>query len=124
MKEFDIELAKQGHPVCTRYGRPARIICWDRVYENYPIIALIMDEDGSESAMSYTSDGKYHISRYDDSLDLMMVTKKYDGWLNIHRIGETIKRLTGEIYDTEEEALKHKGDYTGYITTQHIEWEE
>lgn len=40
MKKFDLELAKQGHPVQTRNGRPVRIICWDRKSE-YPIVALI-----------------------------------------------------------------------------------
>lgn len=30
MKPFDLELAKAGHPVQTRDGRPVRIICYDR----------------------------------------------------------------------------------------------
>lgn len=30
MKEFDLEKAKAGHPVCTRNGNKARIICFDR----------------------------------------------------------------------------------------------
>lgn len=29
MKPFDIELAKQGKPVCTRDGRPVKILCYD-----------------------------------------------------------------------------------------------
>lgn len=31
LKEFDIEAAKAGKPVCTRDGRKARIICFDRM---------------------------------------------------------------------------------------------
>lgn len=39
MKPFNLELAKQGHPVITRNGKKARIICFDRKGE--PIVALI-----------------------------------------------------------------------------------
>lgn len=125
MKEFNIELARNGAPVCTRCGRPARIICWDKAGDDYQIIALITEKEGEEVSMSFTIDGKYDKSlRYNGSLDLMMATTKHEGWINIYRLGETIKRLTGEIYATEEEALKHKDDYIGYITTQSIEWEE
>lgn len=30
LKPFDLEAAKAGKPVCTRDGRKARIICWDK----------------------------------------------------------------------------------------------
>ena len=43
MKEFDIELAKQGHPVCTRDGRKVRVLCYDALTEDgmapNPIVA-------------------------------------------------------------------------------------
>ena len=42
MKNFDIELAKQGKSVCTRDGRPARIVCYDFIsLDNTPIVALV-----------------------------------------------------------------------------------
>lgn len=47
MKPFDLEAAKAGKPVCTRDGRKARIICFDRNWE-YPIVALIECENGEE----------------------------------------------------------------------------
>ena len=40
MKPFNLELAKQGHPVVTRKGQPVRIICFDRKGVQ-PIVALI-----------------------------------------------------------------------------------
>ena len=42
MKPFDIELAKAGYPVCTRDGRPVRILCFDRKsVDGYSILALV-----------------------------------------------------------------------------------
>lgn len=41
LKPFDLEAAKTGKPVCTRDGRKARIICFDKKDINYPIVALI-----------------------------------------------------------------------------------
>ena len=40
MKEFDLEKAKAGHPVCTRDGHEARILCFDRI-EHHPIVGLV-----------------------------------------------------------------------------------
>lgn len=28
MRKFDLAAAKAGAPVCTRSGKPARIVCW------------------------------------------------------------------------------------------------
>lgn len=58
MKEFDLEKAKAGAELCTRKGLPARIICYDRVEEDYPIVALTLI-DGFEDPDCYTKDGKY-----------------------------------------------------------------
>lgn len=44
MKPFDIELAKAGHRVCTRDGKPARIICFDRRSVNGCSIVALIDE--------------------------------------------------------------------------------
>lgn len=30
MKKFDLEAAKRGAAVCTAYGLPVRILCFDR----------------------------------------------------------------------------------------------
>jgi hypothetical protein len=44
MKEFDLELAKAGHPVCTRDGKPVRIVCFD-AKGDYPIVGLEYNTD-------------------------------------------------------------------------------
>lgn len=58
MKNFDLEAAKQGAAVCTAYGMPVRILCFDRKGGNFPIIALIDDTDSSESFATFTEEGE------------------------------------------------------------------
>ena len=45
LKPFNLKAAKEGKPVCTRDGRKARIICFDRKFYhdgyNYPIVAMV-----------------------------------------------------------------------------------
>lgn len=129
-KPFDLEAAKNGAPVCTRDGRPVRIICYDKVTNarnHRTIVALIQSENGGEYVEEYYSNGNSGCDANDVyDCDLVMAPVKYKKWMNIYRIGgvRNPERLTAEIYGTEEEALKHKDDYTGYIITKDIEWEE
>ena len=114
MKPFDIELAKQGQPVCTRDGRPVRILCYDfKSLENTPIVALIRLNEHQEGVVYYYIDGKHFENGIND-LDLMIVTEKKEGWINLYK---------SDIYLTREDALNNKrpGDY---FTTINIEWEE
>lgn len=126
MKEFDLEKAKAGHPVCTRDGKPARILCFDRIWkkEPRPIIALVEEEPGDERVRVYKPNGKYLDVQMDDN-DLMMAGEKKEGWVNIFS-GGTLGRIVSLIYSSEEEAFKFadKGRRPGYITTTKIEWEE
>ena len=70
MKQFDLELAKAGCPVCTRDGRNVRLIYFDAISNHYPIIGLI-SYDGQEKPKSFTIDGKY-IFGEDSYNDLFM----------------------------------------------------
>ena len=89
-KPFDLEAAKAGKPVCTRDGRKARIICFDRKFlfngVSYPIIALIENTDKEEIIYGYNEEGKViieHDTPYKD--DLMMLPEKKEGWIIIHK---------------------------------------
>lgn len=44
-KPFDLKKAKKGKPVCTRDGRKARIICFDRDWDAR-IVALVSNPIG------------------------------------------------------------------------------
>lgn len=125
MKEFDIEKAKAGAPVCTRDGRPARIICFDyqeygkqEADEKFPIIALVKEDKG-ERAFTYRESGKCEIDKDDE---LMMAPVKREGWVLIHPAGP---QCIAHIYDTKEEAEEDaEREMITYSAIAHIEWEE
>lgn len=139
MKDFDIEKAKAGAPVCTREGRKVRIVCFDVKNNVFPILALAENPNGTdEDIMTYTRDGKYYNQNlgFEQSVDdLIMPTLKHEGWVNIFKgqfsLGEPM--VFGPIWSDEEFARNNahgcivttdgKPDKE-YITTIHIEWEE
>lgn len=122
MKPFNIKEAKAGKSVCTREGKPARIICWDRKDDTYPIIALIT-EDGHEDTISLTIEGKYYSDGENGCYDLMMVSEKKEGWVNVYYDNDASShRGCRFIYDTKERAVKEAG--SAHIATVKIEWEE
>ena len=77
LKEFDLEAAKSGKPVCTRDGRKARIICFDKKGA-YPIVALVNDYNEEEYIKNYDEFGKKFIGG-ETSDDLMMLPRKERG---------------------------------------------
>jgi len=55
MKATDIEKVKAGHPVQTRDGRNARVICFD-VKAKEPYALALVDHDGMEYVYSFYED--------------------------------------------------------------------
>ena len=118
---FDLKAAKAGKPVCTRDGRKARIICFDRKGD-MSITALItnkaIDNDNKVSEIEevhfYYENGscnEYQEYRY----DLMMLPEKKEGWVNVYK---------DSVYNTKDEALIGRSESRGYIDTIKINWEE
>lgn len=132
LKPFDIQKAREGKPVCTRDGRKARIIVFDRrlFYKNvsYPILALVERSDGEDDVCGYNEKGKVLIedgAEYKD--DLMMLPEKKEGWVNVYKNLGVIS-LSHNPYDTKEEALASKMESPVlnkyYVDTVKVEWEE
>lgn len=119
LKEFDLEAAKAGKPVCTRDGRKARIICFDLNNKNFPIVAII-NCDTEENAYQYDIDGV--CDEHDNNLNLMMSPEKKEGWVRIYKSASNVYYLSSNIYKTEEEA-KHSSDCC-YVGASKISWEE
>ena len=113
LKPFDIQKAREGKPVCTRDGRKARIICFDRE-SDASIVALIMDNNDREEIHSYYKDGK-SVRNQEYHYDLMMLPEKKEGWVNVYK---------DSVYDTKNEALNRISEYRGYIDTIKVNWEE
>ena len=136
LKPFDLEKAKDGKPVCTRDGRKARIICFDRrlFYKNvsYPILALVECSDGEDDVCGYNEKGKVLIedgAEYKD--DLMMLPEKKEGWVNVYkRENEYVCEnecnvSTGiAVYKSEGEAKRNIDKNEIYVNTIKISWEE
>lgn len=126
MKPFDIELAKAGYPVCTRDGRPVRILCFDRKsVDGYSILALV-DKGDSEDIVSYIRQGTFYSNGKEHKNDLFMTAVKKEGWVNVFINASYFDSKTaGTIYPTKEEALKDVDTKSPhYIDTVKIEWEE
>ena len=124
MKEIDLEKAKAGHPVCTRDGHEARIICFDRKNDS-PIVALVEDS-GIESTFCYDNMGRYSDDGKECSYDLFMESVKQEKWINIYDSNRHLF-TGGRLYDSKKEAEanaeKDKETYLYYKTVK-VEWED
>lgn len=124
MKPFDLELAKAGHPVCTRDGRAVRILCHDRKsVDGYSMLALV-DEGDHESFIVCTSSGKFYKYKKDDPHDLFMSPVKKEGWINIYKELNSDHVFTSPVYKTLDEANKVRDMSDIFLGTSKIEWEE
>lgn len=115
LKPFDIEEAKAGKPICTRGGRKARVICFDKK-EGLPIVALIENENNVEEIMLYTIDGLAVSADCKSKFDLMMIPEKLEGWVNVYN--------DSPIYKTKEDAETAASTLRKLIATVKIELEE
>lgn len=132
MKPFSLELAKAGKPVCTRDGRKARIICFDRVtnstneYTGH-LIVLVTNPNGDEQSFYYTEKGNLAgEDEYDNhKWDLMMLPQKKEGWVNVYmeETNNNERLIEQVIYKTRKDAFDNACP-RGYKATVKIEWEE
>lgn len=130
MREFNLEEAKKGHPVCTKDGKDVRIICFDAKFGGgFTIIALVKTAAISEEIISrYNEFGVNVNSSYPQGYNLVMKTFKKSGYVNLHKMIPTSDDLTpmGGIYPTEDDAKANISESfkETYCTTAKIEWEE
>ena len=113
IKPFNLEAAKADKPVCTRSGKQARIVCFDKVGV-YSIIALVREEK-METCHFYSQDGK--CADCGSEYDLMMLCEKKRGYVNVY---------SDMIYTTLEDAdnARKNANTRNYIQTLEVEWEE
>ena len=126
MKPFNLEQAKAGAPVCTRDGRPVRIVCYDlKGYKSYPILALIENTVGAESTMSDALNGHQSLDS-ETGIDLMMASVKREGWVNLYTYpGGVTATDQCTLYPSETEARSQILNDNGvYVATVKIEWED
>ena len=118
--DFYIDLAKkiqageaQGR-IVTRCERTARIICWDRTSESFPIVALI-GLGNEEDAVTFTNDGHYYSDGEKHKFDLFLEVpddtpqfKPYDKVLVRDRIYENWRCDFFSHYEEEKKYLPYR----------------
>lgn len=127
MEQFSLSeyLKNPTRPIVTRDGRSVRIICIDRNYKEFPIVALVQI-CGEERVCGYTEDGVY-LNDTQCSRDLFFApeskTKKV-GWMNVCKYGDDqhFSLVGGVIHPTREQAMTERPDYV--VDTIQIKWEE
>lgn len=125
MEQFSVEkyLENPNRKVVTRDGRSARVICTNRLDDNYPVLALVTD-GCAERCYSYTTFGKFdEHQNIDCELDLLFAPEEKSAWINLYKMNSIISPGP-RVYDTKEEAESAAGDKSYYISTIKIEWEE
>lgn len=122
MKPFNLEeyLKDPSQKLITRDGRRVRIICTDRLMEDFPICALV-NNNGEEYYYSYTINGKPLTNS--DNADLFFVPEKKEGWINIFKTDIDMFK-SGRIYNSKTEAKESVVDEEKYVDTVKIEWEK
>lgn len=123
MKPFNLEeyLKCSSKKLVTRDGRKVRVICTDRLMEDFPICGLV-DENGEEHYYSYTINGK-HLINSDSDTDLFFAPEKKEGWVNVFKTDIDMFK-SGRIYNSETEAKESVVCDEKYVDTVKIEWEE
>ena len=127
LKPFDLEAAKAGKPVCTRDGRKARIICYDRQSDHgFPVVALVENPGAEcdEDVHFYRANGT--AATAESAYDLMMATEHHEGYINVYRHPESKSYWGSSIFDTKEEAYEYISTISDavVVATVKIEWEE
>lgn len=123
MRPFDLQeyIKNPTRPIVTRDGRRVRIICTNRMDNDYPLIVLIR-KGNKEVVDCCTKDGKY-IPNQNFNLDLFFAQEKKEGWINLYKDGN--KTVIGNVYPLESEELaKEEMSDKNYIATCKIEWKE
>ena len=123
MERFNLKkyLANPSIKVVTREGYPVRILCTD-ARRDYPIIALVEEDDGIDSTATYLLDGTY-LKGETHNYDLFFATEKKEGWVNLYRNVCGGVSTGTDVFSTKEHAQSSR-KYENYLGTVKIEWED
>lgn len=110
MKNFDLAAAMHGAPVCTRGGKTARVICYDRRGSVGERVMALLNEGSYESVEFYTDNGEL-ISDEITQKDLMMRDDDYEYKLARGEYGPTVKEKLTVDNPTCKESLPVDREY-------------
>lgn len=110
MKNFDLAAAMHGAPVCTRGGKTARVICYDRRGSVGERVMALLNEGSYESVEFYTDNGELIPDKITQK-DLMMRDDDYEYKLARGEYGPTIKENLTVDNPTCKESLPVDREY-------------
>ena len=121
MKQFSLDeyLKNPSRKVVTRDGRSVKIHCTNYIGAQH----IIAQVEGYDYSTSFFKDGRYANDKDDSHLDLFFAAEKHQRWINIYK-GEGGYYTGAILHSTKGEAEDVGKQYTDYITTIKIEWEE
>lgn len=102
-------------PVQTRDGRKARIICTDRKGTEYPIIALVEDEDGEEGDYAFSATGSYWDSGEEMVDDLINIPEREVLYANVYSDDESDTGISQCIWLRRNNAARYPDRLLGVI---------
>jgi hypothetical protein len=127
MEKFSLEIYKQNGniPLVNGKGNSVRILTYDRMSKDYPIVALVGDGK-NEAIVSYTKDGRVNTAKATESEDLYFDTKKHKMWACVYSTpladGFCMSNI---LWPTKEDAdAEGKENERVYVTTVSVEWED
>ena len=128
MKQFSLEEYHKNpsKPLVTRQGLSARIVC-DDAPGDFPVIAIIdkmSKVDNCVTHFAYRKEGLVNPDGTPSPYDLFFATKKCEGWVNVFKNDDGENYVTYSVYKSKEEAEEDGKQYSGYITSIEIKWEE
>ena len=123
LEQFNLQeyLKNPSRQIVNREGNPARIICTDKKGNDYPVIALITEDDGKEYVDHFTEDGFYAKGEI-NSQDLLFSVEKKEGWVNLYKnLFNNV--IAGSVVYHKKELAESCKEFDGYIGTVRVEWE-
>lgn len=122
MKPFNLAAAKNGAPIITRDGRPAKFIGhFPENVADQRICCII-----GNCIKAHTESGKWWDHDMESDLDLFMATTKKEGWMPLYHSSMTHKfpAYAGYIYATKDQAEQAGRQSPAFIQAVPISWEE
>lgn len=106
--------------MCTREGMKARIVCFDRVDLEYPILGLRKNKAGVEYIFSYTLDGFAFLEDIGGDEDLMMRDDDYLEKLERGEYGDRIEDKRKMVAPAIKQNLNTDREYWRRVYAGHI----
>ena len=124
MKPFTLEeyLKNQFRKIITRDGREAKILYTEAEHE-YPIIALITNEDGTQFPRAFNKNGEYFHGTNSAS-DLFFSDVKHEAWVNVYRDTKGYVIIGSNAFASKEQAVEFAKGNKSCIDTVKIEWKD